>query len=97
MIFIKKCLLLKQYGILNMISYGYNSKKDVLPDYKKGKKILGPEHCEIVPLINASVDQDPKKGNETFKEIMKKNKLIYGVMMVIFLINNYNIKKQIIK
>ena len=67
--FIKKCMILKNYGLLNMISYGYNSRKNVLHDYNTGKKIIGSEHCEIVPLINASVDQDPNKGNETFKEI----------------------------
>lgn len=67
--FVKKCLLLKKHKVLNMISYGYNSKKNVLLDYEKGKRILGSEHCEIVPLINSSVDQDPNKGNDTFKEI----------------------------
>lgn len=67
--FIKKCLYLKKLGMLKMISYGYNSKKNVVNDFKIGKKIIGDEHCEIVPLINASVDQSIENGNGTYKEI----------------------------
>jgi organic radical activating enzyme len=67
--FIKKCLYLKSKKMLKMISYGYNSKKSVVNDFNLGVKIIGKEHCEIVPLINASVDQDHTKGNETYKEI----------------------------
>ena len=67
--FIKKCLYLKNLEMLKMISYGYNSKKSVIKDFELGLKVIGEEHCEIVPLINASVDQDLSKGNQTYKEI----------------------------
>ncbi len=67
--FIKKCLYLKNLEMLKMISYGYNSKKNVIKDFELGLKVIGEEHCEIVPLINASVDQDLSKGNKTYKEI----------------------------
>ena len=75
MLFVKKCLYLKSKNMLKMISYGYNSKKNVLKDFNNGVKILGKQHCEIVPLINASVDQDINKGNETYKEIDILNEL----------------------
>lgn len=67
--YIKKCMFLKKSSRLGMISFGYNKQKPVLSDYKLACSMIGQEHCEIVPLINASVDQDPAKGNGTDDEI----------------------------
>lgn len=67
--FIKKCMLLKSHDMLGMISFGYNKHKCVLNDYKKACRILGDNHCEVTPLINASVDQDPEKGNTSGDDI----------------------------
>lgn len=67
--YIRKCLFLKQVGILNVVSFGYNKQIDVTYEYTKACNIIGQEHCEIVPLILASVDQDPTKGNSTDDEI----------------------------
>jgi hypothetical protein len=40
-----------------MVSFGYNKIKNVKLDYFKARRILGDDHCEIVPLINSRVDQ----------------------------------------
>lgn len=67
--YIKKCINLKRHNLLGMVSFGYNKQKCVISDYQTGVRFLGEEHCEIVPLINASVDQNPHKGNGTDDEI----------------------------
>lgn len=55
--FIEKALILKKYNMLNMISFMYNRKKSVIPDFNFATKILGYEHCEICPLIDSRVSQ----------------------------------------
>jgi organic radical activating enzyme len=67
--YIKKCMVIKSHGILGMISFGYNKQQDVYDDYVKACRVIGKQHCEIVPLINASVDQNPNAGNGTDNEI----------------------------
>ena len=67
--YLKKCMFLLSTGVLGVVSFGYNQKKDVLLDYKTALKLLPAEHCEIIPLINSSVDQDPQKGNGSDKDI----------------------------
>jgi len=55
--FIKKAIILKKYGMLNMLSFMYNSKKDVMKDFKFATKIIGTDHCEVCPLIDSKVSQ----------------------------------------
>ena len=67
--YINKCLFLKSKQLLGMVSFGYNQRKHVVNDYIMARNTLGDCHCEITPLINASVDQDPNKGNESDNDI----------------------------
>jgi len=67
--YLKKCVYLLNAGVLGVVSFGYNQRKDVTSDYKMALKFLPQVHCEIVPLINASVDQDPIKGSDSDKDI----------------------------
>jgi len=67
--YIKKCMFLKGNNILGMVSFGYNKHLNVIKDYRRAVKLLGSEHCEITPLINASVDQHPGKGNGSGSDI----------------------------
>ena len=55
--FIKKAIILKKYGMLNMLSFMYNSKKDVMKDFKFATKVIGTDHCEVCPLIDSKVSQ----------------------------------------
>tara|TARA_Y100000310_G_scaffold318575_1_gene372844 strand:+ start:374 stop:1144 length:771 start_codon:yes stop_codon:yes gene_type:complete len=67
--YVKKCVYLKKQKILGVISAAYNQQIDVKEHYDIMVRLLGEEHCEIVPLINASVDQDPNKGNDSDNDI----------------------------
>lgn len=81
--YINKCLYLKHVNMLGIISIAYNQRKDVDDNYDKFIKVVGKDYCEVVPLINASVDQDPHKGNNSDSDIdilnaREKDKSHYG-------------------
>lgn len=67
--YISRCLYIKSVNMLGVVSLAYNQVVDVMNDYQKMVSMLGDSHCEIVPLINASVDQDNKKGNNSDADI----------------------------
>lgn len=67
--YIEKCIYLKSKQLLGMVSFGYNQVKNVVNDYLIARNVIGVNHCEITPLINASVDQDPTKGNGSDNDI----------------------------
>ena len=73
--YIGKCLFLKSVSMLGVVSLAFNQRKDVVTDYEKMVEMIGEAYCEIVPLINASVDQDPKKGNNSDHDIDHINNL----------------------
>ena len=67
--FLQVCLFLKKHWFLNMVTFMYNRKKDVMKDFELARKLLGDEHCELSPLISSTIDQDPNRNNGTDKEI----------------------------
>lgn len=73
--FIKKAIILKRHGMLNMLSFMYNNKKNVMKDFKFATKIIGIDHCEICPLIDSKVSQ-PIKSNIAEVLYIEKNENI---------------------
>ena len=73
--FLSKAVLLKKYGMLNVITFMYNKQKNVLSDFNVAVKFLGSEHCEISPLIDSRVSQ-PKESNIDELVYIKENENI---------------------
>jgi organic radical activating enzyme len=73
--FLNKCILLKKYKMLNMITFMYNKKKNIMNDFYLALKLLGKEHCELSPLIDSKVSQ-PKQGDVTELKYLNDNENI---------------------
>lgn len=56
--YIKKCMLLRSKGLLNLVSVMYNSRQCVLSDYQKLVKYLGQDTVELAPLIQQITRND---------------------------------------
>lgn len=68
--FIKTCMFLKKKRFLNVVTYMYNRRtKEPIKEFKRLQLIIGKEYCEISPLISSTLDQNPKRNNNTCTEI----------------------------
>ena len=67
--FISKCIWLKSRDLLEIVSYGYNHKKKIKSAYESGVSVLGRKFCELVPFINASVDQNVSSSNGSHTDV----------------------------
>lgn len=74
--FISKCNLLNQYDMLGTITVMYNSKRDVMRDWKILKGILGDDKVELSPLISNRLDRDFDLDQGTHKEIDQMSKQV---------------------
>lgn len=55
--FVKKCLILKKYNLLHKVTFMYNKRECVMPDFNTGISILGTKYCEVSPLIDSKTSQ----------------------------------------